>query len=262
MKKLLISLFFAVVAFSATAQQFSATVTKRGSASVDTVVNYFSPDMVEYITKVGTKTTIGYTDVTNGGRTVAIVVTEAVDTLYKRINALGPHLVNVNVITKIPAVTRDTVIRWLYPVGSLSEPKTASVIALPQANAQVYRKQRNDYYKTFLQESVAQLNTRKDSVSDIATSVYDTSTYVMLQTDKYIKLNSTTADTITLKNPASYPDGRVLVIANIGSGAYTISGGFTVKDKSGSNVTSLTANTVYTFRKYYNGSSHIWLKEY
>lgn len=42
----------------------------------------------------------------------------------------------------------------------------------------------------------------------------------------------------------------------------TIAGGFTVKDKSGSNVTSLTANTVYTFKSYYNGSAYIWLKEY
>lgn len=254
-------------AISASAQQFSATVVKRGSLNIDTVTNYFNTNFVQYISCPADSTAyIAYKNVLDGGRTVLIKTTEVSNDLAATINLASPSLIPVNVVTKINNTTRDTAIRYYFPISKLSDFKSASVVVLPKANSSIYREENGRYNKHYLKETVSQLNARIDSIANNAFDVvkykYDTANYTMKLHDKHIVLNSTTADTLTLLNPSQFANRGPLVVANIGSAAYTIAGGFTVKDKSGSNVTSLTANTVYTFKSYYTGAAYIWLKEY
>lgn len=254
-------------AITATAQQFSATVTKRGSATIDSVVNYYNPEMVQYVYHPSDSTSFfGYMNVLDGGRTILIKTTAVSNDLAATINAAKPVLIPVSVVTRINNTTRDTAVKYYFPISKLSDLRSASVAALPTANSVLYREECGRYNKTYLKETLSVIAGRIDSLtynaSDISTHNYDTSNYTMRTYDKHIILNSTTADTITLLDPSQFANRGALVVANIGSGAYTLAGGFTVKDKSGSNVTSLTANTVYTFKSYYNGSAYIWLKEY
>ncbi len=267
MKKYIPLFCMLLFAFGATAQQFSATVVKRGSAPVDTVTTYFNPKFVQYISCPSDSTAyIAYKNVLDGGRTVLFKTTDVSNDVAANANLFYPNLITVNVVTKINNTTRDTSIRYYFPADKLSDIKATTVISLPKANSSLYREENGKYVKHYLKETASVLNARIDSISSVAVDVqrykYDTASYTMKIYDKHIVLNSTTADTLTLLNPSQFANRGPLVVANIGSAAYTIAGGFTVKDKSGSNVTSLTANTVYTFKSYYTGSAYIWLKEY
>lgn len=268
MKKFISILSLTVLfAITATAQQFSATVTKRGSATIGSVVNYFNPEMVQYVYHPSDSTSyMGYKNVLDAGKTILIKTTAVSNDLAATINAAKPVLIPVSVVTKINNTSRDTAIKYYFPISKLSDLKSASVSTLPTANSVVYREENGRFNKAYLKETVSVVRARIDSLQyntvDIQTYKYDTANYTMRTYDKHIVLNSTTADTLTLLNPNQFINRGPLVVANIGSGAYTLAGGFTVKDKSGSNVTSLTANTVYTFKAYYTGAAYIWLKEY
>lgn len=267
MKKLsILLLMLSVFTFEVNAQKFAATVTKRGSANVSSVVQIFNAKMLQYVQWTDSTTILGYIDVVNPRQLVNITVSQNPDTIYNRVNKYSAELVKCYVVTPIRNTTRDTSILWYLPISKISDLRSTSVAGRTQINSVAYVEQSGKYTKTFFNESYNTLSNRIDSLLDskkeITNSVYDTSTYTMKLYDKYIVLNSMTADTLNLLNPSQFANRTPLVVANIGSGAYTIQGGFTVKDKSGSNVTSLTANTVYTFKAYYNGSSYIWLKLY
>ena len=266
MKKLLFLVVALLVATaSIQAQRIPVTVTKKGTRAVDSVTYHLNPAQIQYVQK-GTSTIIGYTDIMYKNAIVNLTVTESFDTVFQMANRFKPNLIKVLVSTLVRNTVRDTLNSWLFPLDRLSDSKAVTVTNQETAKTQVYLEQAGVNKPYYINETQAELKARIDSLfqvgSDNYAIKYDTSNYTVKTYDKHIILNSTTADTLTLLNPNLFTGKSPLVVANIGSGAYTLAGGFTVKDKSGSTVSSLTANTVYTFKAYYNGSAYIWLKEY
>lgn len=266
MKKYISIICLMLFTLGVSAQQFSATVVKRGNAPVDTVVTYFNPKFVQYITCPSDSTAyIAYKNVLDGGRTVLFKTTDVSNDVAFNANVYYPNLIPVNVVTKINNTTRDTAIRYYFPVDKLSDVKSATVIALPKANASLYRDENGKFNKHFIKETASAINARIDSIAaqmyDVSTTSYDTSTHVMKTYEKHIVLGGATADTLTLLNPNQFANRGVLTIVNKGSGTFTINGGFTVKDRSGSNITTLAGGAALFLKAYKEGTSYIWIKE-
>jgi len=268
MKKKFLLIAFALLTISTVqAQSVSLTVTERNGIAVDTATASFKLEQVRFVQKKASSSVVGYVDMNRPTQVTLNGVTESIDTIYNYLNKFGANFVKIYQVARVGSTARDTATQWLYPIKNISEPASYTESALPKASSRVYIKQLdNSYKKTIIDETAAGLNTRIDSLYQLASGkskvAYDTSSYTMKSYDRHVVLNSTTADTLTLLNPSLLTENDEIVIANIGSGTYTLAGGFTVKDKSGSTVSSLTANTVYAFKAYYNGSGYIWLKEY
>lgn len=260
MKKLLFVL--SLFAFASAFAQVNFTVIKKDGVTLDSVVTYLNPKGIQNVDG----SFINYQDYNNAKNVVKIKVTENIDTIYKRLNFYHPEVIKLWAVTPIYGTSRDTIKPYLYPIASLNSYTSMTSTTLPKAKSLLYLSQCDGYKKLYIRETPAQIKSRRDSLVELSKDafayVYDTSNYTVKTYDKHIILKSTTADTLTLLNPNLFINRSPIVVANIGSGAYTIAGGFTVKDKSASNVTSLTANTVYTFKAYYDGSAYIWLKEY
>lgn len=265
-KSILLSLAILLFAATLPAQHLSFTAVRKNGAVIDTAAYIFKAASVQYVQKTASNSVIGYRDFYSPNALVTYTLTDNFDTVYAKLNGSGTSFVKVQKIAKIARTSRDTATYWIYPIDKVGEAASYSAETLPQAHSRTWVSTLSGVERITLKETAAQFHTSIDSILAVAKGfskvVYDTANYTMQNYDKHIILNSTTADTLTFKNPALFYDKGSVVIANIGSGAYTIAGGFTVKDKSGSNVTSLTANTVYTFKSYYNGSAYIWLKEY
>lgn len=265
MKKLTLIIAFSLFVGTIQAQFFPTSVVKKNNITLDSVLYYFNTDDVLNVQST-TPVTIGTIDVSLRNAVTNWKVTESVDSLYKLLNRQAPTMVKVLVSTRIGTTSNDQLTAWLYPISKISQPLTVSSVPnQPKAHTLFYVNNSGTYKPVYINESASVFKARVDSVIgsyDNSAYKYDTANYTVKSYDKHIILNSTTADTLTFINPNTAVGRGALVVANIGSGAYTISGGFTVKDKSGSNVTSLTANTVYTFKAYYTGSAYIWLKEY
>lgn len=266
MKKVFALLTIAILAISVSqAQRLTVTATKKNGLTSQAGTYELNPNFIQDVTNASSPV-ISYQDPLNAKNVITYTVSNSFDTIYNRANKYGAKLVKVLVSSIIPGTTRDTLIQWAFPVNSANERKAVTVAGQASAKSQVYFTRSSGYKKLYLGETLAILNARIDSLYEIAnnpaTTSYDTSNYTLKLADKHIVLNSTTADTLTLLDPAQYSAREAIVVANIGSGAYTLAGGFTVKDKSGSTVSSLTANTVYTFKSYYTGAAYIWLKEY
>lgn len=265
MKKITLILAFFLFVGTIQAQFFPTTVVKKNTTPLDSVLYYLNVADVRSIQST-TPVTISTVDVSLKNALTSWKVTESVDSLYKLLNRQAPTMVKVLVSTRVGVTSTDVLTAWLYPISKISQPLTVSSISnQPKAHTLIYVENSGVFKPVYINESASVFKARVDSILgsyDDSKYVYDTANYTVKNYDKHIILNSTTADTLTLINPNTSVDRSPLVVANIGSGAYTIAGGFTVKDKSGSNVTSLTANTVYTFKAYFNGTSYIWLKEY
>lgn len=266
MKKSIFALILLVItAFSVQAQKLAVTATKKNGNTALAGSYVLATEGVQYVQNASSPV-VGVADPLYNKGVALYTVSDNIDTLYNRLNKYHPTVVNALVSTIISGTSRDTLIRWLLPIDNLSERTAKTVSGQSSVNQQAYLQTSSGYKKLYLGETVAILNSRIDSLFDVINNagnyVYDTSNYTLKTYDQHLILNSTTNDTLTLLNPSQFAVREPIVVANIGSGAYTLAGGFTVKDKSGSNVTSLTANTVYTFKSYYNGSAYIWLKEY
>ena len=256
---LIMTLF--VTALSVQAQRLSITATKKNGNTALAGSYTVSAEGVQYVQNASSPI-VATADPFFSKGIALYTVSDNIDTLYNRLNKYHPTVVKALVSSIISGTSRDTLIQWLLPIDKLAK----TVSGQSSVNQQAYLQTASGYKKLYLGESVGTLNYRIDSLFDVINNagnyVYDTSNYTLKTYDQHVILNSSTADTLTLLNPSQFATREPIVVANIGSGAYTLAGGFTVKDKSGSNVTSLTANTVYTFKSYYNGSAYIWLKEY
>lgn len=269
MKKLiLISVMIFAAVLTSLSQNLSLSVTKRNSQTLSATTHLLNPANIQYGTWIDSVMTIGYNDVDNANpkKTATYVVTQPIDTVYKYSNLYSPYLVKVSVCTMISGTSRDTLQPILYPITALSEARSVTVTGQPSAKTRISVYVNGKYSKIYLGETVTMLKTKLDSLLDVGNDKssyrYDTSTTTMRYTDNHLVLNSNTNDTLTLLNPSYFGERVPLVINNIGSGTYFPGGGFTLKDKSGSTVSIFAANTVYTLKAYYNGSSWIWLKEY
>lgn len=264
MKKLLTILTFTFLVSTLQAQFFPVTVTKKNNRTIDSVTYYFNADFIQAVETISPVSVL-YKDAAYSKATSTYRVTDNIDTLYKNANKLGANLIKLQVSTRISGTQSDTVRNWLFKISNIGEITSVTVSNQPRARSFAYVDIAGVYKPVYFTESASTIKSRVDSIAgatDNSTTRYDTSTYTLRPFDKHIILNSTTADTLTLLNPNQFVNKEPIVIANINTGAYFIGGGFTVKDKSGSNVTSIAANTVYTFKAYHTGSSYIWLKEY
>lgn len=265
MKKITLILAIFLCVGTIQAQFFPTNVVKKNSVLLDSVLYYLNTDDVRYVQNTS-PVTIGTIDVSLKNAITNFRVTASFDSLYFLLNRQSPAMVKVLVSTRKGTTSSDTLMNWLYPISKISQPVAVSSVSnQPRARTLIYVENSGSYKPVYINETVSMFKERVDSVLgsyDNSAYHYDTATYTVKTYDKHVILNSTTADTLNLPNPYSGIGRSPLVVANIGSGAYFVGGGYTVKDKSGSNVTSITANTVFTFKPYFNGSSYIWLKEY
>lgn len=267
MKKLNFILL-AFVTSSILAQTVAVSVTKRNGQTMSATTYYLNPAQIEKVQWTDSTSIISYANVENPNpkNIGKYTATNPIDSVWKYANKYTPSLVKVNISTKVGKTTRDTLTQWLFPISKITEIRSASIAGQSTARSRLFVQQLSNFDKIYIYETPATLTARIDSVLNAGIALsgtsYDTSNYTLKITDGHVILNSATADTLTLLNPSQFLNRDAIVIVNRGSGAYTLAGGFTVKDKSGSDVTSLTANTVYTFKAYTDGSSNIWLKEY
>lgn len=270
MKKfLLLITTLCLFAVATAAPSITVNVTRYDKTTLsDTTVYKLNPKQIQYVKNGASTRVIGYRDKKNSVHVIQITVVDKFDSLVNRSNKFEPNLVGVLVVTDVSAsITRDTAIRYAYPIDAFVEFRDYTNGSFPMANSQAYIDQvTNAGDATKLVEDANELQARMDSTYAAARDVsgyrYDTANITLKIYDKHIVFNSTTADTITLLNPNLFAGKNPIVIANIGSAVTTLVGGFTVKDKSGSTVSTVGANTVMQLKAYYNGSSYIWLKEY
>lgn len=269
MKKLMFLLATVVLmACTATvvqAQRIPVTVIKKGTKSIDSVQYHLNPAGIQYVVASGANSQVGYTDYMYRNALVVYTVTDKLDSIYNRANKYTPTLVKVTVSTLVPNTFYDTLKVWAFPLAKLGESKAVTVANQETAKTQLYIEQSGTQKPYYLNETTTRLASIVDSLYAQKTGgssyKYDTANYTLKTFDKHIVLKSTTDDTLTLLNPSLFVDQEPITISNIGSGAYTIAGGFTVKDKSDSTVSTIAANTVYQFKAYYNGSAFIWLRQ-
>lgn len=269
MKKITLLSLLSLFAISLiTAQTVPLSVIKRNGQTISATTHYLNPAQIENVQWTDSTCIVSYANIENPNPKAIgkYTVTQPIDTVWKYANKYTAELVKVNISSKVAKTTRDTITQWLFPIRKITEVRSASIPGQTTARARLFVQQLSNFDKIYIYETPSVLAARIDSVlaagTNVSSTSVDTSNYTQKITDGQIILNSTTADTLTLLNPSQFATREPIVVVNIGSGDYTLAGGFTVKDKSGSNVTSLAANTVYTFKAYYNGSAYIWLKEY
>ncbi len=246
------------------AQSFAQfTCYQRNGATIADSFQVLNLECISSVYLSGTKT---YIRMTYPGVSAKDEFTsrQSVDTVLFYANKAGVNFVKFNHATTVS--TTDSFLPKYYNVKSIIRASNAVTPGKTWSHTRMLYQEYNGNTQVPIMERYdrvcAVLDSAKAATQSNAGTVYDTSTYVMKSTDKFFVLNSTTNDTLTLMNPSQFAGRDPIVISNIGSGTYFPGGGFTFKDKSGSSVSILAANTVYMLKAYNTGAAYIWLKEY
>ncbi len=259
-------MLMAFAVFDSMAQTINVTAYQKNRVvNADSTVG-INPSYIVDAYRLNSVNYVDY-DQNKNGTVTEFRTRETPDSIAKLSNLYKGNLVKLRKAMSFGGKS-DSFNTFYFNIDNIKSVVAGTNTYLSFATSKMNYKYFNNYVTYPIVESKTRIKALVDSIQNYPLSNgasatrYDTSTLTMAYTDKHIILNSTTADTLVLLDPTAFYQASPLVVANIGSGAYTLTGGFTVKDKSGSTVSSLTANTVYTFKSYYTGSAYIWLKEY
>jgi len=264
MKKSIFVLTLAMFAFSFVNAQVYPTITayqKSGVTNADSV-QIINPENIYTMYTLAGKNHLHFIDF-DLRTTYDFTIRESLDTIVSQVNTKDLYLVKLNKAQRVSQV--DSFVPYWYSSKYIKRYITGTVPYFSYGTSKLYY---GNYAGTTvypIKETRSRILTIMDSTrisnTDLSVTTRDSSNYTQKTTDKHIFLYSTTADTLTLLNPNLFFKRGEVFVTNIGSGAYTVAGGFTVKDKSGTNITSITANSFYIFKSYYNGSGYEWRKE-
>jgi len=264
MKKSILILLLAMFTFSAVNAQNYLAITayqKAGITNADSLQNINTENIYTMYTLAG-KNHLHFIDF-NLRTTYDFTIRENLDTIAALVNTKELYLIKLNKAQRVSQV--DSFLPYWYSSKYINRFITGTVPYFSYGTSKLYYANYAGTTVYPVKESrsriLAIMDSTRISNTDLSPTTSDTSNYTQKTTDKHIFLNSATADTLTLLNPNLFIKRGEVFITNIGSGAYTIAGGFTVKDKSGTNVTSIAANSFYIFKSYYNGSGYEWRKE-
>lgn len=263
MKKIILLLTIAIAAFAAEAQTtlFTVTALERNRVAMSDSVLRLNPANVVTAYSSNSKTYLTYT---NGKFSSAVEYTlrETLDSIQARANRLGPNLLQLRRAMTISST--DSFRTYIFNLRNIVTSAAGTTSGLSYATSKLSYSDVNSLKTYPIVETSVRILALADSISSwhltIAPTAYDTSSHTQKATERYIVLNSLTADTLTFLNPAYFVGTEGVTIANISTGAYTVAGGFTVQDVSEASITSIAANTIYHFKAYYNGSGYVWLK--
>lgn len=263
MKKQLLAFILIVgSALAIKAQPFvTFTCYQKNRGTTADSVRYFDPAGIVAAYVTNSKNYFQYVEYDQLGKPILteFTIRQVPDTLMARCNKYEPTIIKLNW-----ASTTDTFVPRYFNINRIIDVYSRATPYITYGTSQMfYNDLRTPQQPYAIVQTAATISRLTDSLRALTSTTsaiphFDTANYTIKLYDAGVVLKSLTADTLTLLNPALFLNKGTFWVSNLGTGTYTVAGGFTVQDKSASTFSLFAATSIYALRAYYNGSAYIW----